>query len=327
MAALSDNGILAAIQNRQIVIEPFHASNLNSASYDVTLGPHLYREQVPAQTAETPPVCNPYNGKSVAASWKGPLAAQAFSICKMARSFTVEDDIKPDELVIIVHPGETILSHTNEFIGTTEGSSCVAILQPRSSMERAHVHVQGGWGNVGFINRWCLRITNTSRTHCVPLVVGRRIAQIAFLPLDSPSIRPAYGAIPHRDKYQSGTTLPPVQQFWTPHDQMLPRNVVDARGARIDAPGETPLAPLYPRVVEERRAVPAAVPQQPPPPRAAPPAQQQQQAPPPPPARRGARQQTRSLVPELPADLIPIETRMSGRAPQVDVPSYDYDAI
>jgi hypothetical protein len=35
-------------------------------------------------------------------------------------------------------------------------------------------------GDVGYINRWTMEITNNSRYYSIPLVVGRRIAQIVF---------------------------------------------------------------------------------------------------------------------------------------------------
>lgn len=37
-----------------------------------------------------------------------------------------------------------------------------------------------GWGDIGYVNRWTLEITNNSRHYSIPLVVGRRIAQIVF---------------------------------------------------------------------------------------------------------------------------------------------------
>jgi len=33
---------------------------------------------------------------------------------------------------------------------------------------------------VGYVNRWTMEITNNSRYYSIPLVVGRRIAQIVF---------------------------------------------------------------------------------------------------------------------------------------------------
>ncbi len=33
---------------------------------------------------------------------------------------------------------------------------------------------------IGYINRWTMEITNNSRHYAIPLVVGRRVAQIVF---------------------------------------------------------------------------------------------------------------------------------------------------
>jgi dCTP deaminase len=41
-----------------------------------------------------------------------------------------------------------------------------------------------GWGDIGYINRWTMEITNNSRYYSIPLVVGRRIAQIVFFDSD-----------------------------------------------------------------------------------------------------------------------------------------------
>jgi dCTP deaminase-like len=37
-----------------------------------------------------------------------------------------------------------------------------------------------GWGDIGYTNRWTMEITNNSRHYSIPLVVGRRVAQIIF---------------------------------------------------------------------------------------------------------------------------------------------------
>ena len=77
-------------------------------------------------------------------------------------------------------PGETILAHTNEFIG---GRDCVTTkMKARSSMGRYFIEVCkcAGWGDVGYINRWTMEITNNSKNYIIPLVVGRRIAQMIF---------------------------------------------------------------------------------------------------------------------------------------------------
>jgi deoxycytidine triphosphate deaminase len=76
--------------------------------------------------------------------------------------------------------GETILAHTNEFIGGRE--TVTTMMKARSSMGRNFIEVCkcAGWGDIGYVNRWTMEITNNSRFYSIPLVVGRRIAQIVF---------------------------------------------------------------------------------------------------------------------------------------------------
>ena len=47
-----------------------------------------------------------------------------------------------------------------------------------------HCYQCAGWGDIGYINRWTMEITNNSRYYSIPLVVGRRIAQIVFFDSD-----------------------------------------------------------------------------------------------------------------------------------------------
>lgn len=56
------------------------------------------------------------------------------------------------------------------------------MMKARSSLGRNFIEVCkcAGWGDVGYINRWTMEITNNSRYYSIPLVVGRRIAQIVF---------------------------------------------------------------------------------------------------------------------------------------------------
>lgn len=49
------------------------------------------------------------------------------------------DNIKPDDLIIWIKPGETILCHTNEFIGGR--SSVTTMMKARSSMGRNFIEV------------------------------------------------------------------------------------------------------------------------------------------------------------------------------------------
>lgn len=118
------------------------------------------------------------------------------------------DNIGPEDQIIWIKPGETILGHTMEFIGGR--NSITTMMKARSSMGRNFIEVCkvrrsfdlsrctialirfleslanqflaqcAGWGDVGYVNRWTMEITNNSRYYSIPLVVGRRIAQIVF---------------------------------------------------------------------------------------------------------------------------------------------------
>ena len=90
------------------------------------------------------------------------------------------ENLAPEDRIIWIKPGETILAHTNEFIGGR--GSVTTMMKARSSLGRNFIEVCkcAGWGDVGFINRWTMEITNNSRFYSIPLVVGRRIAQIVF---------------------------------------------------------------------------------------------------------------------------------------------------
>ena len=63
-----------------------------------------------------------------------------------------------------------------------------------------------------------MEITNNSRMHTIPLVVGRRVAQIVFL-----ETYPIAGApYSKTGDYQKDNTLEKVKENWKP-EMMLPR--------------------------------------------------------------------------------------------------------
>ena len=205
---LSDNGILRSLANKTVVIAPFRRAHLNSASYDVTLGPYYFREN----TKEG--FLNPYHDLAAKRGWKGCTATRMADV-----NWTPEDadHVNPNELVIALKPGETILAHTCEFIGST--NPIVPALFARSSLERCFVHVETGFGDAGFVNRWALRITNTSKHFTIPLITGRKIAQIVFYQTEG-VLRPPYGTL-EQDKYQQGATLEEISTAWGP-EALLP---------------------------------------------------------------------------------------------------------
>ena len=217
--ALSDKQILKEKKKGDVIIIPFSRDNLNTSSYDVTLGEYFFREQTHDGIH---PIYNIYDKSHTDRVWgteaeRAPQAKQVFK--------GVDFDyvgIKPTDRVILMQPGETILAHTREFIG---GKNHITTqMQARSTLGRNFIEVCkcAGWGDVGYTNRWTMEITNNSRSQVIPLVVGRRIAQIVFLET---------GEILDNDysqggKYQTSNDMEKVKKQWKPED-MLPKAYKD----------------------------------------------------------------------------------------------------
>lgn len=92
------------------------------------------------------------------------------------------------------------------------------MMKARSSFGRNFIEVCkcAGLGDVGYINRWTMEITNNSRYYQIPLVVGRRIAQITFFKTGMT------GDYAKGGKYQDGARLSELIESWRP-DAMLPK--------------------------------------------------------------------------------------------------------
>jgi dCTP deaminase len=210
-STLSDKAILQFKDKGEIVIEPFNHNNLNTSSYDVTLGEFYYRES--SRSHDNSHIYNMYSKKDVSRVWGAPKCA------KTAKEHNLYmDNVKIDDKIILIGPGETILAHTLEFIGGV--SHITTMMKSRSSIGRNFLEVCrcAGWGDVGFINRWALEITNNSRYYTIPLVVGRRIAQIVFFDVgETNGTNYVKGG-----KYQSTLNLKVLQEEWDP-SSMLPK--------------------------------------------------------------------------------------------------------
>lgn len=220
--ALSDKKILAEMQAGNIVIEPYNDHNLCTSSYDVTLGEWFYREQPPNYSLYHYNIFNKAHTDHV---WgKKPLRARtAKEVFKTFTGFEWEG-IKPDDQIILLEPGETILAHTQEFIGGR--NTITTMMKARSSLGRVFISVCkcAGWGDVGYINRWTLEISNSSRHYAIPLRVGMRVAQLVFF-----ETGPIRGADYSRTgKYQKGLNLKEIKKSWRP-EMMLPKLWNDRR--------------------------------------------------------------------------------------------------
>ena len=228
---MTGDEIGAAREAGEIVIEPFCEANVNTASYDVTLGPFCYRQVSPrrrprpfteyqqGREIRIDPNYNPYDENHIAASWRLDRAVPAFTQAE-------QEGIDDDDFVIPIKPKEIILAHTLEFIGSVPFHNGIAIttqMHSRSGSVRNCIDVcgSGGWGDHGFCARWTMEVVNTSSYYVEPLVAGRRIAQISFF-RTTPILR-NYAV---EGKYHAGMSLEQLRQSWHP-GLMLPRSYLD----------------------------------------------------------------------------------------------------
>src|SRR3989344_1736749 len=156
---LSRDAILRHLEKGNIVISPYDKRKLKTTSYDVTLGSRYWKEKHPDGAAT---LHNVYDEDSTRRVWSGPYEAESAKDVG-TRTATSLKNVRPDERVILLRPGETVLGHTEEFIG---GRNCVvAKMYARSSLGRNFVEVckDAGWGDIGYFNRWTMEITNNSQ--------------------------------------------------------------------------------------------------------------------------------------------------------------------
>lgn len=246
---LSDNGILRSIATNVVTIVPFRTDNLNSASYDVTLGPYYFRENAKEG------FLNLYREDAGTHAWLGPYMAKPVS--SLDWEPTSEDKVEGTDLAIVLRPGETILAHTCEFIGGVD--PIVPALVPCSGLSRTFIQVEGGIGSAGFHNRWALRITNTSKHFTIPLIAGRKIAQVVFYQTEGVAT-PPYGT---RGAYQKGVTMATIAGNWKPTD-LLPQMHTEAiRHGKLSMRSDpAPQASFVPFFMQPKPVLQA--PQQPP---------------------------------------------------------------
>jgi dCTP deaminase len=152
---LSDLAILEAYRLGDIVISPFHPTYLGPNSYDCRIGEWYFD----GEKNDSLRALHLGELDSVREYWGGPIKATHGEIW--------------------IKPQHTILAHTEEIIGGQNGY--VAKMYSRSTVARSGLSVCrcAGVGDVGYIDRWTMEITNhTDRIVIVP--VKYRICQFVF---------------------------------------------------------------------------------------------------------------------------------------------------
>lgn len=217
---LSRDAILRHYKEGNIIIDPFDERKLKTVSYDVSLGDWFWREGHPDGRAT---VHNIYDENSTKRVWQGPFQAEVRDAVSERLGMPLEN-VKPEDKIILLRPGETILAHTEEFIGGKD--KVVAKMYARSSMGRNFIEVckDAGWGDVGYFNRWTMEVTNNSQYFTIPLVVGRRVGQMVFYEVEPMTKAPDY--VGEGGKYQHSQDIIEVKSSWNPK-MMIPRMHLD----------------------------------------------------------------------------------------------------
>ena len=214
---LSRPDIRKHMEQGDIVIEPFNRANLGTNSYDITLGEYYFREQDPKGGL---PIFNPFSHKSVENVW-GINPMTAIPYWQFIKDLGIKEleGFQQSDSVIFLAPGETILAHTIEFIGGR--ICCTSEMKARSSLGRCFVEVCkcAGMGDVGYINRWTMEITNNSRFSHLPLKVGMRVGQMKFYQVTPLEEGTDYST---KGKYQATPDIETLKRSWTPFS-MLPK--------------------------------------------------------------------------------------------------------
>lgn len=217
---LGNKAIKKFLDEGEIIIEPFTEKNLGTNSYDVTLGEWYFEEQ-PRDISESD-IYNMYSEENIKRIWGKAQQAKSYKFYKEKGIYL--ENIRDDELIIFVGPSRTILSHTNEFIGGR--THITTMMKCRSSLGRNFIEACkcSGLGDVGYFNRYTMEITNNSTKYTIPLIVGRRLAQILFM--DVGEIDDQKNNYNNTGKYQKQHTVEDLKKNWTPYD-MLPKMYLD----------------------------------------------------------------------------------------------------
>ena len=166
---LSDKKILEAIENGEIVIEPYDRSCLGTNSYDV----HLSKN----------------------------LATYTNRVLDARKHNEIEHFEIPEE-GFVLDPGTLYLGVTEEY---TETHASVPFLEGKSSVGRLgiDIHATAGKGDVGFCNTWTLEISVSMPVRIYP---GMPIGQLIYFAVEG-DIENYYNK--KKDaKYNTKTTKP-----------------------------------------------------------------------------------------------------------------------
>ena len=172
-SVLSDGTILRLVDEGRIRIDPWDPQLVQPASVDLRLGDsfrvfHNHR-------------------------------ASAIDLRRPPDNLT-EEVVVPAEDSFVIHPGEFCLGRTLEWVELPD--DVVARIEGKSSLGRLGliVHATAGFCDPGWKGTLTLELNNLTRVP-IKLYPGLLIAQLSFMTLDAPALRP-YGSADLGSHYQ-----------------------------------------------------------------------------------------------------------------------------
>jgi dCTP deaminase len=172
-SVLSDGTIIRLVDEGRIRIDPWDPALVQPASVDLRLGDsfrvfHNHR-------------------------------ASAIDLRRPPENLT-EEVVVPEGETFVIHPGEFCLGRTLEWVELPD--DIVARIEGKSSLGRLGliVHATAGFCDPGWKGTLTLELNNLTR---VPIILhpGLEIAQLSFMTLDRPALRP-YGSPDLGSHYQ-----------------------------------------------------------------------------------------------------------------------------
>ncbi|ADB49522.1 dCTP deaminase [Conexibacter woesei] len=172
-SVLSDGTITRLVEEGRIRIDPWDPALVQPASVDLRLG-------------DTFRVFNNHRVTSI-------------DLREMPANLTEEVKVEEDESFVI-HPGEFCLGRTLEWVELPD--DIVARIEGKSSLGRLGliVHATAGFCDPGWKGTLTLELNNLTRVP-IKLYPGLLIAQLSFMTLDAPALRP-YGSEELGSHYQ-----------------------------------------------------------------------------------------------------------------------------
>jgi dCTP deaminase len=172
-SVLSDGTILKMVAEEHIKIDPWDEAMVQPASLDLRLGDSFrvfHNHKVTAIDLREPPT-----------------------------NLTEQIKVEGDE-PFVIHPGEFCLGRTLEHVELPD--DIVARIEGKSSLGRLGliVHATAGFCDPGWKGTLTLELNNLTRVP-IRLYAGLPIAQLSFMTLDEPALRP-YGHEALGSKYQ-----------------------------------------------------------------------------------------------------------------------------